>query len=67
MTLPEENRREIRSLISYINDVLLIRINDLTEDIRRLEKSTVKRKYPKIDLEIYDTIDGKKPKRIKHS
>lgn len=49
--LSEENKIEITSLISYINDVLVIRIKELTDRVRYLES---KQTLPEIDLEISD-------------
>ena len=46
--LSENNRQEIISLISYINDNILIRINKLSEQLNRIEFKNLK----SIDLSI---------------
>ena len=48
--LPEENRQEISNLISYINNVLLFRIDELSEELSRLKKGSVQ----KFKLDISD-------------
>lgn len=50
--LPEENRQEIANLISYINNVLLIRIKELSDEITRLNTNAVR--IPRFDLDLSD-------------
>ena len=55
--LPENNRQEIKSLISYINNILVIRIDELTEEVSRLKNSNSVKKF-KLTLEESDEENG---------
>ena len=56
--LPDENRQEIKSLISYINNVLLIRVDEMAQEIECLKK----RVTPTFNLEMDSSDDEKSVK-----